>query len=103
MANQGKHRKNPVMEWLDEDANTVPTKSRGSHVVDSYIKKGKAILKKFRTPVTVASSQKGDALSLRDPAPPKPEIKPSQAASWEHQKRVERLSQLRAPYQYKSR
>ena len=103
MANQGKHRKNPVMEWLAEDESTVPTKSRGSHVVDSYINKGKAILRKFRAPATGAASQKADTLSLRDPAPTKPDPKPSQAASWEHQKRVERLSQLRAPYQYKGR
>ena len=103
MANQGKHTKNPVTDWLEEDESTVPTKSRGSHIVDSYIKKGKALLRKFRAPATSAASPKADTLSLRDPAPPKPDPKPSQAASWEHQKRVERLSQLRAPYQYKGR
>ena len=45
MANEDKHKKNPVSEWLGGEEGTVPTQSRGSHVVDSYIKKGKPALR----------------------------------------------------------
>jgi hypothetical protein len=92
------------MDWLEGEENTVPTKSRGSHVVDSYLKKSKVTLKKFRPAAAGAAPPKPDASLLRDPAPPaKAESKASQSASFDHQRRLERLSQLRAPYQYKSR
>ena len=103
MANQGKHKKNPVLEWMEGEDGTVPTKSRSSHVVDSYIKKGKIALKKFRAVVTGGAPKVEPAL-LREPGPPPNiETRHSQAASWEHQRRLERLAQLRAPYQYKGR
>ena len=104
MANQGKHPKNPVMEWLEGEENTVPTKSRSSHVVDSYIKRSKIALKKSRAVFPSNGPPKPDALLLRESGPPpKADLKASQSASWDHQKRVGRLSQLRAPYQYKGR
>ncbi len=103
MANQGKHWKNPVSEWMDGEDSTVPTKSRGSHVVDSYIKKSKVTLKKFRA-TAAGPPEKLEPALLREPGPPsRTESKPSQAASWAHQRRLERLVQLRAPYQYKGR
>jgi hypothetical protein len=103
MANQGKHKKNPVLEWMEGEDGTVPTKPRGSHVVDSYIKKSKVALKKFRA-AAAGTLQKVEPALLREAGPPvKAEAKHSPAASWEHQRRVERLPQLRAPYQYRSR
>ena len=104
MANQGKHKKSPVMECMEGEDGNVPTKSRGSHVVDTYIKKTKPALKRARKPAAAAVPQKPEPALMREAAVPlKPDSKPSQAASWEHQRRVERLSQLRAPYSYRNR
>ncbi|MFB3779304.1 MAG: hypothetical protein ACE141_16925 [Bryobacteraceae bacterium] len=103
MANQGKHKKSPVLEWLEGEEGNAPTKSRGSHVVDSYIKKGKVALKRLRAAAADATPRMEPAL-LREPGPPaKTVAKSSQAASWEHQRKVERLSQLRAPYPFRDR
>jgi hypothetical protein len=72
--------------------------------VDSYIKKSKVTLKKFRPPAAGSAPQTTDALMLRDPAPPpKADSKASQSASYDHQRRLERLSQLRAPHHFKNR
>jgi hypothetical protein len=104
MANQGKHKNNPVLEWMQGEEGNVPTKSRGSHVVDCYIKKTKPALKKVRKAAVVSAVQKPEPALMREPAaPPKAGTKSSQTASWEHQRKVERLSQLRAPYSYKNR
>jgi len=104
MANQGKHKRNPVLEWLEGEDGTVPTQSRGSHVVDSYIKKNKVPLKKFRAAAPDSAPPKVEPALLREPGPPsRIESKHSQAASWEHQRRLGRIPKLRAPYQYKSR
>jgi hypothetical protein len=104
MANQGKHKKSPVVEWLEGEEGNTPTKSRGSHVVDSYIKKSKVTLKKLRTAAAIGSVPKVEPALLREPGPPaKAASRPSQAASWGHQRKVERLAQLRAPFQYKDR
>ncbi|HSW48924.1 MAG TPA: hypothetical protein VLH09_02060 [Bryobacteraceae bacterium] len=104
MANQGKHSRNPVSEWMEGEEGNTPTKSRGSHVVDSYVKKSKPTLKKARKAAVAVAVPKPEPALMREPAPrTKPEVKPSQAASWEHQRKVERLSQLRAPYSYRNR
>ena len=104
MANQGKHKKNPLVDWMEGEDSTVPTKSRSSHIVDTYIKKSKVAVKKFRRVAAAQLAQKTEAALVREPGPsPKLEANTSQAASWEHQKRVERLPQLRAPYQYRGR
>jgi hypothetical protein len=104
MANQGKHKKSTVLDWMEGEDETVPTKSRGSHVVDSYIKKSKVALKRSSRPAAASVPEKPEAALLREPAPqPKIDLKHSQAASWERQRRLERLPQLRAPYQYKGR
>jgi hypothetical protein len=103
MANQGKHPKNPVVEWLEGEEGTVPASSRSSHVLNAYIKKSKSAAKKYRS-AAVAVPAKADVLQLRDPGPaPKAEPKPSQAASWDHLRKLDRLTQLRAPYNYKGR
>ncbi len=102
MANQGKHKKHPMLDWMEGEDSTVPTQSRSSHVVNSYIKRSKTAVKKFRRAAAAQSPQKLEPALVREPGPAvKPEMKSSQAASWEHQKRLERLAQLRAPYQYR--
>ena len=104
MANQGKHKKSPLVDWMEGEDSTVPTKSRSSHVVNSYIKKSKVAVRKFRKAVAAQLPQKTEPALVREPGPsPKLEANTSQTASWEHQKRLERLPQLRAPYQYRGR
>jgi hypothetical protein len=48
MANQEKHPKNPVVEWLEGEKGTVPASSRISHLVNAYIKRSKSAVKKYR-------------------------------------------------------
>ena len=104
MANQGKHRKNPVAEWLDGEEGTVPTKSRGSHVIGSYIKQNKPALKKYRPRVVATVVSKTEVPLFREAGPPpKPDPKHTQPASFEHLRRLGRLGSLRAPYPYKGR
>jgi hypothetical protein len=104
MANQGKHKTSPAREWLDGDESSVPTQSRSSHLVDSYIKKNKPTVRKFRTAVAAATPVELDSLRMREPGPaPKAAAKRSPASSLEHQRRVERIPQLRAPNQYRNR
>jgi hypothetical protein len=108
MANPEKHGKNPVREWFEGEEGTVPANPRSSHLVGSYIKGSKPLRKKSR-PLMAARAQsqtpsKPDPALLREPSPPPKAIaKQSQTASWEHQKKLERLPNLRAPYQYKNR
>ena len=104
MANQGKHKKNPLVDWMEGEDSTVPTKSRSSHVVDSYIKKSKVTIKKLRKAAIAQRPEKIEPALVREPGPSlKLETNTSQTASWEHQRRLERLPQLRAPYQYRGR
>ncbi|MCC7176357.1 MAG: hypothetical protein IT159_14290 [Bryobacterales bacterium] len=99
MANQGKHPKDPIQEWILGEEGDVPTSTRGAHVVGGYIKRGKPALKKARKPAAPETPAKPEPALIRESSPPhKTEAKPSQAASWEHQRRLERLSQLRAPH-----
>ncbi len=102
MANQGKHPRSPLTDWLEGEE--TPTMSRGSHVVDSYIKKGKATLKKFRRRAAPAAAAASDPALVRDAAPPaKADAGTPPSGSWDHLRRMERLPQLRAPYPYKGR
>jgi hypothetical protein len=104
MANLEKHKKSLVSEWLEEEESTVPTHSRSTHVLGSYIKIPKPVTKKFRPNIPDQKPPERDVSLAREPGPPpKLSTKHSQLASWEHQKRLERLPKLRAPYQYKSR
>ena len=104
MANLEKHKKNPILEWLEAEESTLPTHSRSTHVLGSYIKIPKPASKKFRQSAPNHKAPKPDLALARESAPP-PKItgKTSQLASFEHQRRLERLPKLRAPYQYKSR
>jgi len=104
MANQGKHRKNPVLEWLEEEDGTVPTSSRSAHLVDAYIKRTKPVVRKFRAVAPPPPPPAPDPLQLREPGPPpKIEVKHTPSGAPEHLRKLDRLPRLRAPYQYKSR
>jgi hypothetical protein len=71
--------------------------------VDSYIKKNRPTVRKFRTAVAAASPAAPDSPRLRELGPAaKAEAKHSPATSLEHQRRVERMPQLRAPHQYRN-
>jgi hypothetical protein len=104
MANQGKHKVNPALEWLLGDENPVPTKSRSSHLVNAYIKKNKPAVRKGRPSPSQTVPSKPEVALVREPGvPPRGAAKRSQTAALDHQRKLERLKQLRAPYQYKSR
>ncbi len=104
MANRGKHSRNPVSEWMEGEEGNTPTKSRSAHLVNCYVKKTRPVLKKARKAAVAVAAPKPEPALMREPAPPpKNEAKPSPAASWEHQRRLERLPKLRAPYGYKNR
>ena len=101
--NLEKHRKNPIQEWLEAEESTVPTHSRGSYILGSYIKLPKPTPKKFRPTPRSKSAAKPPADLAREPAPPpKLQRKRSPAASLEHLRKLERLPQLRAPFHFKS-
>jgi hypothetical protein len=99
MRNPEKHKKNLVLAWEEEDA--FPTHSRSAHLLGPRLKVTKPVAVKggSRNPTW----PKVDVLSMREPAPlGKITIKQSQPASWDHLKKLERLPNLRAPYQYKT-
>lgn len=103
MANVEKHKKNLALEWLEEKETIPPSHSRSSRVLGAYVKANKPAPKKFRPKVLQQEDSKPDVALMREPGPPpKLETKHSQYASWERQRKLERLPQLRAPYQYKS-
>jgi hypothetical protein len=104
MANLEKHKKNPVLEYLEGEESTVPARPRSSHVVGAYIKIRKAPLAgKFRPPQANEPAAKIEPALVREPAPPgKAEDKHSQATSREHLLKSERLPDLRASYAKKA-
>ena len=99
MANLEKHKKNLNLGWLEGEDNLVPTHSRSSKVLGSYLKIPKPPERKPRPNPAVRAEVKPEPPMMREPSLPlKAEEKHSQASSWEHLKRVDRLSKLRAPY-----
>ncbi len=89
--------KNRMQETMDEEGDLV-AHSRSSRVMRSYVKIGKPSSRKFRPKLPPAPSQPDKVEMMREPGPPpKAEQKPSQAASWDHLKKQERQSRLRAP------
>ena len=101
MANLEKHKKNLALE---QQESILPSHSRSSRVLGAHLKATKPVLRKFRPKVSKQEDPKPEVSLMREPAPP-PRLEPkhSPSASWEHQRRLERIPQLRAPYQYKAR
>ncbi|HXG32701.1 MAG TPA: hypothetical protein VNJ11_05005 [Bryobacteraceae bacterium] len=99
MRNPEKHKKNLVLTWEEEDS--FPTHSRSAHLLGPRVKVTKPVAVKGRS--GNPAPPKADVLAMREPAPPaRITIKQSQPASWDHLKKLERLPNLRAPYQYKA-
>ena len=99
MANPEKHKKNPVLEWLEADESDVPASPRSGHVIGAYVKIPKQLAKRSKVMPPRPAAPKPDLSLAREPAaPPKPAARHSQLASWDHLKKLERLPQLRAPY-----
>jgi hypothetical protein len=95
MANLEKHL---VYEFLGGDEAVEAAQSRGIHVVGVHGKAVKAVSRRFRPPVQNGQAKKPDPALVREPAPAKMEEKHSQASAPEHLRRVQRISNLRAPY-----
>ncbi len=104
MANPEKHKKDELRHWLEgEEELAVPVSSRGSHVVGAYIKASKSTAPKVRPALTSQPQAKPEVALLREPAPPaRPADRPSQAASPDHFRKLDRLPKLRAPVQGKA-
>jgi len=109
VANVEKHKRNPLQEWMESEEGTTPSRSRSSHLLGEYVKIQKPAAKKVRTPAALnpkaAVPPKPDLALAREPATPaKTTAKQSQAASWDHLKKLERLPNLRrAPGKTKGR
>lgn len=101
MRNPEKHKKNLALEWNNEEEDTFPTHSRSSHVLGPRLKVTKPA--PVRAPRRAEAPPAADVLAMREPGPPpKISLRNSQPASWDHLKKLERLPNLRAPYQYKT-
>jgi hypothetical protein len=99
--NTGKHKKGQVQEWL-EGEEIVPSHSRSAHLLAAYIKLRRPAARKYQSRFPGRAAPRPAAALMRDPAPPiKTAPRHSQAASWEHLQKMQRLAPLRAPFPYK--
>ncbi len=78
VANLEKHKKTLALEWLDAEESSVPTQSRSTHVLGSYIKIPKPVAKKFRVPIPDQAPALPDPSMFREPgSPPKAPLRTS--------------------------
>ncbi len=94
MSNPDKHKKNPLMEWLDEEEEQAPVAARSRSA-------GKLLKRRFRQPVQNGEAKIEPALMREASQPPRTEEKPSQANSREHLLKQQRMPKLRAPHSTK--
>ncbi len=99
MSSPEKHKINPLMEWLDEEAPTVAAKSRGG----AANKSPKALSRRYRLPEANGSGKEIEPAMMREASQPgrTDERTPSQANSREHLLKQQRLPTLRAPHSTK--
>jgi hypothetical protein len=97
MANLEKHKRNLVYEFLGGEEATEAAQSRSIHVIGAHGKAIKAVPRR-RPPVQNGQAKKPDPALVREAAPLKMEEKHSQASAPEHLRRLQRISNLRAPY-----
>ncbi len=97
MSSPDKHKKNPLLEWFDDEEIPVAAKSRGG----AANKLPKALSRRFRQPVPNGQAATEPALMREAAQPPKPEERQSQANSREHLLKQQRLPKLRAPHSTK--
>jgi hypothetical protein len=93
--NPGKHKKGRIQEWLEGEGSLVPRHSQSTHLLAASIKLRRPVARTFR------SYLPDRAVPGPEAAPLKTAVRHSQAASWEHLQRLQRLAPLRAPFPYK--
>lgn len=97
MSSPEKHKINPLMEWLDEEAPTLAAKRRGGVANKSP----KPLPRRFR-PVANGAGEKVEPAMMREAAQfNRTDEKTSQANSREHLLKQQRLPKLRAPHSTK--
>ena len=102
MANPRKQSKNSIGEWLEEEENSAPTRSRSARTLGAYVKIVKTTARKSRRLPPWEPPAKPEPALAREPGGEnKPPGKPSQLGSFDHLLKSSRLLQLRAPYGYK--
>ena len=100
MANLEKHKRNLILDWIDEEEGTVTAQARSRRVVGAS---AKGLAAKRLPPGPVQPPPRPDPALAREPAPaPRLDAKPSQANSPDHLRKLQRLPKLRAPMTYKS-
>ncbi len=97
MAKAEKHKKNPLLEWLDEE---VPAQTHGGHVAGALAKAPK-VARRTRILVSNGTPSKPEPALMRESSPAKVEERHSQAHSREHLLKVQRTPTLRAPHSTK--
>ena len=98
MATLEKYKKNPVAEWLEGEDDNLPSQSRNPHILGEYIKIRKPAVGGRARQVPPKEAPKVDLALAREAAPLKVDERRSQAASPEHLRKQERLTQLRAAF-----
>jgi hypothetical protein len=99
MANQEKHKRNLVSQFLGEDDAGEPVQLRSVHLTGAQDKAAKPVPRRSRPPVAAGPAPRPEpALAREAAAPARIEEKISQAHSPEHLRKLQRLPKLRAPY-----
>jgi len=102
VANTQKHPTNPILEWLEEEENPTPTSSRSARALSAYVKIAKTPAGKSRKLPPGSLPAKPEPALAREPGGESKQAgRQSQPASFDHLLKLHRLSNLRAPYDYK--
>jgi len=102
VANTQKHPTDPIEEWLQEEENSAPTRSRSARALSAYVKIAKTPAGKSRKRPPGLAPVKPDLALAREPGGDAKSLgRQSQPASFDHLLKMHRLSKLRAPYDYK--
>lgn len=98
MSSPEKHKINPLMEWLDEEAPTLTAMRRGG----AANKSPKPLSRRYRAPVAIGAGEKIEPAMMREAAQSiRIDERASQANSREHLLKQQRLPMLRAPHSTK--
>ena len=97
MANPEKHKRNDLLEWLEEEESSAPARPRGARIVGGHGKTPAG--RKSRAVAANGAALKVEPALVREPGPPaKIDAKHSQASSPDHLRKQQRLFNLRAPH-----
>ncbi len=96
MANLEKHKHNLVHEYLEGEEGTQPAQPRSAHVTGGAV--AKTARRRLRPHALHGQAARTEPALVREPAHPvRTAEKHSPASSPEHQRKLSRLSKLRAP------